>query len=56
MAAAAGFDLERAASCLFSPPGEQLNDARREGIVQDAGFVAMRFAKAKLSGSSKGIR
>ena len=45
MAGSAGFGPVRAASCLFSAPGEQLNASRREGIVAGAGFVAMDFPK-----------
>jgi ubiquinone/menaquinone biosynthesis C-methylase UbiE len=48
MAASAGFDLDRAASCLLSPPDEPLDASRREGIVKDAGFVAMRFVRTRL--------
>jgi len=48
MAASAGFDLERAASCLLSPPNEPLSPSWREDIVKDAGFVAMRFVKMRL--------
>jgi SAM-dependent methyltransferase len=43
MAVAAGFKLNRAVSCLLSPPGEPLDVSRRQGIVAGAGFVAMEF-------------
>jgi ubiquinone/menaquinone biosynthesis C-methylase UbiE len=45
MADSAGFGIVRAASCLFSAPGERLDGLRREGIVAGAGFVAMDFLK-----------
>ena len=47
MALSAGFDLERAASCLLSPPDEPLDTSQREGIVTGAGFVAMRFVRTR---------
>jgi ubiquinone/menaquinone biosynthesis C-methylase UbiE len=47
-AVSAGFDLERAASCLLSPPNEPLDMSQREGVVNGAGFAAMRFVKTRL--------
>ena len=47
MAVAAGFSLERAVSCLFSPPGEPLGAHWRREIVAGAGFVGMRFVKSE---------
>ena len=46
MAESAGFAPVRAASCLFSAPGERLDALRREGIVAGAGFVAIHFRKS----------
>jgi hypothetical protein len=41
-----GFTLNRAASCLFEAPGQEVEKYRspREGSGKGAGFVAMRFA------------
>ena len=52
MADTAGFKLNRAVSCLFSPPGEPLDVSRRQGIVAGAGFVAMEFANPGRSTGS----
>jgi ubiquinone/menaquinone biosynthesis C-methylase UbiE len=52
MATIAGFALERAASCLFSPPGESLDVSRRQGIAAAAGFVAMEFRRGSRSTGS----
>lgn len=46
MARKAGFRLRRARSCLFSAPGEQLDGSRRDGVIAEAGFVAMDFVKS----------
>jgi len=45
LARAAGFCLERATSCLFESPDEDVDKygCPREGIVKEAGFVAMRL-------------
>jgi len=46
LAAVAGFRLQQAFSCLLSPPESVARDEEpHEGIVPDAGFVAMAFAK-----------
>lgn len=47
LGSAARFKLREACSCLLAPP-ESLGNAeqRQKGIVPDAGFVAMAFAKA----------
>ena len=43
---AAGFSLDGARSCLFTPPTEPTIDLSiREGIVTNAGFVALQFTK-----------
>lgn len=40
-----GFSFEGARSCLFSPPEGPLTDLSiREGVLSDAGFVALRFS------------
>jgi SAM-dependent methyltransferase len=49
MADTAAFKLNRAVSCLFSPPGEPVDVSRRQGIWAGAGFVAMEFAKGSRS-------
>jgi SAM-dependent methyltransferase len=44
----AGFDFDSAASCLFSPPDEPLDDAGcRRGLIDGAGFMAMKFILRK---------
>jgi len=45
LAEQAGFYLNRAASCLFEEPGQNVSAYQRpkEGIVKGAGFVGMRF-------------
>lgn len=43
--AEAGFVLERGASCLLTPPGEEPMPNLEEGINESAGFVAMRFQR-----------
>jgi SAM-dependent methyltransferase len=49
MAVAAGFKLNRAVSCLFSPPGEPPDTRWRRELVAGAGFVGMRFVKSDSS-------
>jgi ubiquinone/menaquinone biosynthesis C-methylase UbiE len=47
LAAEAGFVLDAARSCLLSPPDEPItNTVQKEGIIKNAGFVAMKFKKA----------
>jgi ubiquinone/menaquinone biosynthesis C-methylase UbiE len=41
----AGLVLEKAISCLQTPPGEEPMPSLEEGINESAGFVAMRFNK-----------
>jgi len=42
----AGFSLAGARSCLFTPPAEPATDLSiREGVVTNAGFVALQFTK-----------
>lgn len=46
LAAVAGFQLQQASSCLLSPPESVASEGKpHEGIVPDAGFVAMAFVK-----------
>lgn len=46
LAAHAGFDLQQGMSCLLAPPDSvQMVAETHEGIVRDAGFVAMAFGK-----------
>lgn len=48
LADAAGLAFADARSCLFTSPGEPANDLSvREGIVTDAGFVALQFARER---------
>jgi ubiquinone/menaquinone biosynthesis C-methylase UbiE len=49
LARRAGFDLEHAASCLPETPGQTVDTHRaaRDGIVKNAGFVALRFGGNK---------
>jgi SAM-dependent methyltransferase len=49
MADAAGFTLERAVSCLFSPPGEPPDTRWRPEVVTGAGFVGIRSVKSESS-------
>jgi len=41
----AGFVLDKASSCLPTPPGEEPSPDLEEGVNEAAGFVAMRFRK-----------
>jgi ubiquinone/menaquinone biosynthesis C-methylase UbiE len=43
LAEQAEFVLDRACSCLFSPPGEATSTERRGGIEDGAGFVCLGF-------------
>ena len=45
MARQAGLGLDAAMSCIFTPPETplDLDEPMREGVIQSAGFVAMRF-------------
>jgi len=46
IADSAGFIFDSARSCLFTPPGEPVNDLSiREEVVTNAGFVALQFTK-----------
>jgi len=48
LAAIAGFDFQEAYSCLLTPPETVDGTAQpREGIVPDAGYVAMAFTKCR---------
>jgi SAM-dependent methyltransferase len=44
---AAGFTLAQACSCLLSRPDQSLAETIREGVVNEAGFVSMRFSRAR---------
>ncbi|MHB8972705.1 MAG: class I SAM-dependent methyltransferase [Pirellulaceae bacterium] len=47
-AARAGFELKGACSCLLAPPDSlDIVAPTRQGIVKDAGFVAMAFDKSR---------
>lgn len=46
MANGAGLDFERANSCLLTPPEEPISPSKKAGIVEHAGFVALRFRKS----------
>lgn len=60
LARRAGFELDQAASCLPETPGQTV-DARRaacDGIVKNAGFVALRFGistKAERSARERSV-
>ena len=45
MARQVGLGLDAASSCIFTPPDSPLDSGEpmREGIIESAGFVAMRF-------------
>jgi ubiquinone/menaquinone biosynthesis C-methylase UbiE len=46
LAAGTDFIFNDARSCLFTPPGEPVTDLSvREGIVKNAGFIALKFVK-----------
>ena len=49
LAAAAGLVFDNAMSCLLSPPGEPVDSARRRGMIDGAGFVAVGFQKMPRS-------
>ena len=47
LAVGVGFDLNGAMSCLLAPPDSVDIEAKpRQGIIKDAGFVAMAFDKS----------
>jgi len=55
MAERDGFVLDNAMSCLFSGPGEPVeqSETSRTGVVAEAGFVALRFSlRERAKGSS----
>jgi ubiquinone/menaquinone biosynthesis C-methylase UbiE len=55
MAHVAGFVFKSAASCLFSGPEEPLDDAGwRQGLIEGAGFTAMKFIVNKGKGNKAG--
>ena len=45
MANRAELDFEGANSCLLTPPEETISPLKKAGIVEHAGFVALRFRK-----------
>lgn len=49
LAGAVGLHLQAARSCLFTPPDLPVDPLQppRDGIVSDAGFVALRFMRAE---------
>jgi len=54
-AAAAEFRLERAASCLFSPPEASVDGSHHQGISADAGFIALSFVKTTPRDEDHGL-